>query len=497
MKKISFVITCFVLCSAVCHSQSKNFTMGSWMEIQSSILKELDRSYVDTLPLKKMQKAAIDAMLSQLDPYTVYVPEEEMEDFSLQIGKVYGGVGAIIYKPEGENVIINEPYAGSPCVKYGLESGDEILEINGEDVKQLDTKSCSDKMKGQPGSQVEFLVKKVYTGDTLKVKVRRERIHLPDIVYSGMLDAHTGYISQTGFTEGVADEFRKRVQDMKSQGMTKLIIDLRGNVGGLLTEAVGIVSIFVPKNSLVVTSRGRDGKERDVYYTQKEPVDTKMDLVVLANGGSASSSEIVCGALQDMDRATIMGTRTFGKGLVQSIFPMPYGGELKVTVAKYYTPSGRCVQAIDYSNRNPDGSVGHIPDSLTHEFKTQKGRIVRDGGGITPDVIIEDPEYDDMVVSLVMSGIVGQYALEYKRSHPSIEPLSDFHFDDMDGFKAFVKKWVKPEVYADVDNISEDQIISFIEEEIVTRYYYQSEAAKFALKYDTQLAEALKTKLVL
>ncbi len=478
-------------------AQSKDYKLGKWVEIQNAIVKELDKSYVDTLPVDRMSRAAIDAMLSQLDPYTVYVPEEELEDFSMQLSGVYAGVGAVIFKEEGKNVVLNEPYWFAPCVKSGLESGDEILEIDGVDVKPLDSKTCSEKMKGQPGTIVEFLVKKVHTSDTLKVKVRREQIHLPDIEYAGMLDHKTGYILQTGFTEGVGDQMRAKVLELQDQGMEKLILDLRGNGGGLLQEAAKIVSIFVPKNSLVATSRGRDGKDITVYRTEQDPLPGKLDLVVLVDGGSASASEIVSGALQDLDRATIMGTRTYGKGLVQNIHNLPYGGQLKVTIAKYYTPSGRCVQARDYSHRNPDGSVGMIPDSLTHEFKTLKGRTVRDGGGITPDIILTVPEYDDIVYSLVIGGIVGQYALKYKISHPSIPAVDDFRFTDMEDFIAYVKPLLKESYWPDLEKIKPEQIIPFIEEEIVTRYYYQEEGVRHRLIYDEELKEALTKDLVL
>ena len=407
-------------------AQSRNFQLGKFVEIQNAILKELNRSYVDSLPVERMQKAAIDAMLGALDPYTVYVPAEEDEDFRLQIEKSYGGIGAIIFKPEKEgNVVINEPYAGSPCAKAGLVCGDEILEIDGESVVGKDAGECSSRMKGQPGTEVKFRVKKLRSRDTVDVYVTREKIHIPDIDYAAMLDdGSTGYIAQSGFTEGVADQLRSEILKLKRQGMKKLVLDLRGNGGGLLQEAVSIVSLFVPRGSVVVTARGRDPKDVVTYKTFRDPLDLKLPLVVLVDSGSASASEIVAGALQDMDRATIMGQRTFGKGLVQSIRPLPYGGHLKVTTAKYYTPSGRCVQAIDYSNRNADGSVGHIPDSLTHVFYTSRGREVRDGGGITPDVKLKTPEYPDIVYSVVMSGVLEEYALGYVREHPSIAPAS-------------------------------------------------------------------------
>lgn len=472
--------------------QSRNFQIGQWMDIQNSILKELNQYYVDTLPVEKMKRAAIDAMLQQLDPYTVYVPEEETEDFNFQINKVYGGIGAVIYKREGEPVYINEPYTGSPCLKSGMECGDQILKIDGTDTTPLDAQACSNMMKGTPGSEVEFLVKKVHSSDTLLVKVKREKIHLPDIEYCGMLDAETGYILQSGFTEGVGAQVRDCVTALKRRGMKKLVYDLRGNGGGLMMEAVEIVSVFVPKGSLVVSSKGRGGKTVQSYHTSKDPVDVNLTLVVLVDGGSASASEIVSGALQDLDRATIMGTRTFGKGLVQSIRPVPYGGQLKVTVAKYYTPSGRCVQAIDYSNRKPDGSVGHIPDSLTHEFKTLKGRTVRDGGGITPDIEIPYTMPDEIVYSLVLGGIVNNYALHYKLNHPSIAPASEFEFTEFEDFVEYARPLLKEESQGKLDSLDWKQLKPFVEEEIIVRYYQQAAGVECQMRYDEQLKEALK-----
>jgi carboxyl-terminal processing protease len=348
-------------------------------------------------------------------------------------------------------------------------------------------------------------------------------------------DGTTGYILQSGFTEGVAADVKAAVQRLKAQGMKKLVLDLRSNGGGLLQEAVNIVSIFVPKGTVVVTAKGKDERSTMEYKTTSDPVDTQLPLVVLVNSGTASSSEIVAGALQDFDRATIMGSRTYGKGLVQSIRPLPYNGKLKVTTAKYYTPSGRCVQAIDYSRRNEDGSVGHIPDSLTREFKTAHGRTVRDGGGITPDVTLKNQEYSRLTYSVVMSGIVEQYALEFVRKHRTIAPLDDFVFTDED-YKDFVEfakgkefdyrssaktyfDQVKRELESDglaesmkeqiealdkaIDmdketflNLKKDEIIPFIEEEIAVRYYFQEAGIKVRLRTDEQLKEALEKPLI-
>ena len=495
--KRTIIIIALALLTLTAGAESKNFKLGKWVEIHNAILKELGRSYVDTLPIDKMERAAIDAMLANLDPYTVYVSEEEQEDFQMQIGKVYGGVGAIIYKPDlSGNVVINEPYAGSPAVKAGLRCADEILAIDGETVHGLDSKACSDKMRGAPGTDVKFLVKRVYERDTVEIVVTREKIHLPDVEYAGMLDPTTGYIYQSGFTEGVADEIRSHVAALKKQGMKRLVLDLRGNGGGLMQEAIRIVSLFVPRGSLVVTSKGRAPKDIEEYRTYEAPVDTKLPLIVLVDSGTASSSEIVSGALQDLDRATIMGRRTFGKGLIQSIKPLPYGGQLKVTSGKYYTPSGRCVQAIDYSRRAADGSVSQIPDSLTHEFRTKGGRIVRDGGGITPDVELEAPKYDDIVYTLVMRGIVEDYTLKYVREHESIAPVESFVLDDYDGFLAFAAEKLPAGDKPKLEGLVREQIVPLIEEEIVVRYYYQAAGIQLRLRYDSALNTALSSPMV-
>lgn len=527
-------VAMFFIASYTSSAQSHSFKMGQWTEIHNSILKELNRSYVDSLPLDRIMRAGVDAMLEELDPYTVYVPEEENEDLQMMLSKTYGGIGAIIHKKKDENVVINEPYAGSPAQKYGLVCGDEIIAIDGLPTKGLETKESSDRMKGKPGTTVVFTVKKVRTGDTLDVPIVRERIHFPDIEYAGMLDDTTGYILQSGFTENVSSELRSRFNMLKKQGMKRLVLDLRGNGGGLMGEAVNIVSLFVPKGSLVVTSKGNTPESVREYRTSAEPLDTEIPIIVMIDSGSASSSEIVAGAFQDMDRAAIMGKRSYGKGLVQSIRPVAYNGQMKVTIAKYYTPSGRCVQAIDYSSRNEDGSVGHIPDSLTREFKTISGRVVRDGGGITPDVEIPSKDYSRLVYSLVLGGVIDQYVIDYCRRHESIPEVDDFHFGDADfeDFIAFaktqdfdyrssartyfdqMKKELVKDGLADDMNVElaalekalemdkerfirlkKDEIIPFIEEEIATRYWFQEAGVKVRLRYDDQLKKALVSAL--
>ena len=537
MRKL-YIITAIAVtffAAATAAGQSKSFKLGQWSEIHNSIIKELNRSYVDSLPVDRILRAGVDAMLEELDPYTVYIPEEENEDLQMMLSNTYGGIGAIIHKPKGSNVIINEPYANSPATKAGLVCGDEIVAIDGVLTKNLEIKESTDRMKGKPGTTVVFTVKKGRTGDTLDIPVVRERIHLPDVEIAQMIDDTTGYLLLGGFTENVGAEVKTKFTELKKAGMKRFVLDLRGNGGGLMGEAVNILSIFLPKNTLAVTSKGNTEASYHEYRTTQEPVDTEMPVVVLIDSGSASASEIVAGAIQDHDRGTIIGTRSYGKGLVQSIRPLPYNGQMKLTTAKYYTPSGRCVQAIDYSHRNEDGSVGHIPDSLTKEFKTASGRIVRDGGGITPDVTIKPKEYSRLVYALVLGGVIDQYAIDYSRRHSSIPAVEEFHFGDSD-FEDFIKfaktqdfdyrssaktlyDQMKKELEKDglAESMSEelkamekaldmekekflrlkkDEIIPFIEEELATRYWYQEAGVKVRLRYDDQLEKALGVKML-
>ena len=500
MKRIHILLITAVLglmAGQAAVAQSRDFKLGQWTEIHNSIIKELSRSYVDTLPIDKMMRKGVDAVLEQLDPYTVYIPEEENEDLQMMLSKTYGGIGAIIHKKKDENVIINEPYFGSPAHKNGLQCGDEIIAIDGLPTKGLETKESSDRMKGKPGTTVVFTVKKVRTGDTLDVPIVRERIHFPDIEYAGMLDDTTGYIFQSGFTEGVAQQLKDKFLDLKSKGMKRLVLDLRGNGGGLMSEAVNIISLFVPKGSLAVSSKGKTPGSTHEYFTQTEPIDTQTPIIVMIDGGSASASEIVSGGLQDLKRARIMGKTSFGKGLVQSIRPLPYNGQMKVTTAKYYTPSGRCVQGV----------------------------------GVKPDVEIDVPQYSRLVYSLVLGGVIDQYVIQFARNHDSIAQVEEYHFSDAD-FEDFIdyaktqdfdyrssakatfdkmKEELEEDGLAGVMaeelaalekalemdkerfiRLKKDEIIPFIEEEIATRYWFQEAGVKIRLRYDNQLMEALK-----
>ena len=526
---LSLSVLALVFPQDVC-GQSQNFKNGETVEIGNSIIKELLNNYVDTVKLDEILTYGIEAMLNRLDPYTVYIPEEEQEGLEMMISGTYGGIGAIIFKRPGEGVIINEPYEGSPATKAGLQPGDMILSIDGTDVYGLESAECSERMKGKPGTSVRFKVRKVRGGDTVDISVTRERIHLPDIEYAGMLDDTTGYLRLTGFTTGAAEDTRKEVNRLKKEGMKRLVFDLRGNGGGAMNEAVDILSIFLPKNTVAVTAKGRRGAGITEYRTNLEPVDVDMPLLVLIDGASASSAEIVAGAIQDLDRGLVMGTRSYGKGLVQSIRPLPYNGQLKITTARYYTPSGRCVQALDYSNRKTDGSVGYVPDSLRKDFKTLHGRTVKDGGGISPDVELSVQRYSRIVYSLVLNGIIEEYTLKYVSEHDSVPSPDDFHlsdaeFEDLVKFAAGkdfdyrseskalldeVKKTIKEEGLgnlagaltdslakavdldkAEIIRYNKDQITPFIEEEIIIRYYFQPAGVKIRLRTDNQLHEAL------
>ena len=381
-------------------------------------------------------------------------------------------------------------------------------------------------MKGQPGTDVRFLVVKGRSRDTVEVTVRRERIHLSDVKYSGIIRDSIGYISVTGFTENMSEELKQHVLSLKEKGIKRLVLDLRGNGGGIMEEAVRTVSLFVPKGTLVVTSRGRSPMSEGAYYTREEPIDTLMPILVMTNSTSASSSEIVAGALQDLDRATIGGRRTFGKGLIQTVISTPYDSRVKFTTGKYYTPSGRCVQAIDYSHRNEDGSVGAVPDSLRKPFKTACGRTVYDGGGIAPDIEVVAPEYSRSVVSLVYNGIDGDYAIEYYKKNPQVAPPSQFRLTDAE-YEDFVQyaskrdfdsrsatetmldqmykaaerdgfdKVYGSEIAALRDKVrmdkaamlrlKKDEILPVIEQEIAVKYYYEAGGIEVTLRSDSQL----------
>lgn len=512
--------------------QSKAFKAGKSLEVQSVILRTLDTYYVDSVDVEKLVNTGINSMLRTLDPYTEYIPEENESDIDMLTTGSYGGVGSIIKKlPTGE-IMISEPYENTPSAKMGLQPGDRILEIDGVSTQNLEVSQASERMKGEPGSELKLKVRKG-RGDTIEdVILIRERIHISDVIYYGMLKDTIGYIQIGGFTLNGAKDVRRAFESLKSTGgMKRIILDLRGNGGGLMSEAIEIVSMFVPKGTLVVSQRGKDPRMNEEFRTTSEPIDTEIPIMVLVNSGSASSSEIVAGALQDLDRAVIAGTRTFGKGLVQNIRPVGYDNSLKLTIAKYYTPSGRCVQAIDYSNRNEDGSVGYVADSLKKEFKTASGRSVYDGGGITPDVKVESEYYSRPMVALIYSDILNDFAIDYFKSHAEIASAGQFVLTD-DEFEAFVKFASQREfdhrsesqiemekvvasakrenlydnnaaqIDALLDKVSlskeeflrhhKDPIKEALEQEICTKYYFQKGGAESIIRNDKQMYGAIE-----
>ncbi len=529
LKGVAILSLSFLSVEAV--AQSENFKTGKSLEIQYNILNALNSGFVDSVDTEKLINIGINAMLSSLDPYTTFLPEEdEDETFEMMRTATYGGIGSLVKKIDTLGVLISQPYAGSPAVKFGLEPGDAIVEIDGVDVTPLKVDECTSKMKGQAGTDVKFLVKKGRTGELKEYVITRARVHIPDVSYSGKLDDTTGYIKIDGFTENGWRDVRSALLALKEQGAERVVLDLRANGGGIMQEAVNILSLFLPKGTEVVTAKGRGANSNISYKTQNEPIDTLMPLLVMVNSGSASASEILAGAVQDLDRGTIMGTKTYGKGLVQAFTPVGYNGKLKLTTAKYYTPSGRCVQAIDYSNRNEDGSVGVVPDSLKKEFKTRLGRSVYDGGGITPDNEIKSISYSRPALSLVLNDILGDYAIKYYAENTSIAPAAEFkltdseyekfveyaaarEFDIRSGALTYVDEMIKiakregdyEDNKAEFEalekrlNISKEQVLKvkqeefqpLLEEAIVQKFYFDSGRIESMLRNDTQLKESI------
>lgn len=424
MKKIAILICALLSCSAGSllaqqNSRRGDFDAGKNLEIFFNVYKNVNIEYVDSVDTRKLIEAGIDKMLSTLDPYTEYFNEEDMKEFRVHTTGLYGGVGALVRKDDlFDYVRISEPYMGSPADKAGLRAGDLIVAIDSVPMKGIIVDTVSARMKGAPGSTFTMTIKDRVTGKERDVVIKREKIKIPAISYAGVLGDSIGYVALESFSDGCAAEVRRHIAKMKDTADIKaLILDLRGNGGGLLDEAVSLAGLFVPKGTEIVSIKGRVKSENAVYKTANEPIDVNIPLVVMVNNSSASSSEIVAGSLQDLDRAVIVGTRTFGKGLVQSTMSVGYGSYIKLTTSKYYIPSGRCIQAVDYSHRNEDGSVGNIPDSLMKEFKTKGGRIVKDGGGISPDVTIKPVYANKFAAVLIAYGYIDDYAVKYFNEH--------------------------------------------------------------------------------
>ncbi|WP_347157080.1 S41 family peptidase [Pontibacter chitinilyticus] len=405
------------------------FEIAKNLDVFATLFKEVNTYYVDDVPPAQLMRTGIDAMLKSLDPYTNYIPEDDIEDFRTMTTGQYGGIGAVIGNRDGK-IVVQMPYENSPAFKAGLAIGDEILKINGVTVTNKSTDEVSSLLKGQANSPVKLEVRSYGQTKTKTLELMRSNINVDNVPYYGMLDNEIGYFQLSGFTVDASKEVRMAVQKLKEQGAKKIIFDLRDNPGGLLHEAVNISNLFIDKGKDVVSTKGKVKEWNKTYTALDEPLDKNMPLVLLTSSHSASASEIVAGVLQDYDRAVLVGERTFGKGLVQATRPLSYNSQLKVTTAKYYIPSGRCIQAIDYTHRNPDGSAGKIADSLRVAFKTAAGRVVYDGGGITPDVPVEEPTYAEITRTIANKGYLFDYANKYKLEHSSIPAASKFKLTD-------------------------------------------------------------------
>ncbi len=508
----------------------KNFEVAKNLDIYHTLFRELNMFYVDEVNPNKLVKTSIDRMLESLDPYTNYIAEDKIEDFRFMTTGEYAGIGALISK-QNNKVVISEPYEGFPAQKFGIKAGDIILEVSGKETEGMNTEDVSSLLKGPANKPVKIKLQRPGAKKPYTVDVVREKISINAVPYYGMLDEKTGYIRLSNFTAHCSKDVQKAFLELKQKNNPEsLVLDLRGNPGGLLMEAVKIVNFFVPKGEEIVSTKGKVKQWDKVYKASAEPMDTTIKLAVLVNRGSASASEIVAGAIQDLDRGIVVGQRTFGKGLVQTTRDLSYNTKLKVTTAKYYIPSGRCIQTLDYSHRNEDGSVGIVPDSLISEFTTKKGRKVYDGGGVVPDVKIEAEKMSILSFELVTRFKVFDFATKYANENESIpEPeefeitdeiyrqftefvnASDFEYDSQsqDDFSELMET-AKREKYFDIareefealkaklePNLEKDlkefrdEVSEMLEDEIVTRYYYQKGAIRSSINDDKGIKKAM------
>lgn len=530
---IAICVSLLCLCWAGFKRDNHNFQVSKNLDVFNSVYKELDMFYVDTIDPQKVIRAGIDAMLEEIDPYTVYYPEDDLDDLKQMITGKYAGIGSIIrYYKKRERVVIFEPYEDTPAAEAGLKAGDVILEIDGKDVKGLMTDKVSEMLRGEAGTTFILKVERPGEAAPLEFRITRRNIQTPAVPYYGMLtDGKSGYVQLTSFTDNCARDVRRAIIELKEQGASQFVLDLRSNGGGSLKEAVEIVNLFVPKGLELISTKGKMRQACHVYKSTREPLDLKSPLAVLVDGASASAAEIVAGSLQDLDRAVIVGTRTYGKGLVQIPRDLPYNGQLKVTTSKYYIPSGRCIQALDYQHRDEKGQAIRTPDSLTNVFYTAAGREVRDGGGIRPDVAVEVPKQSHLLYYLLNDDVLLEYGNEYALSHPTIAGPQEFELTDEDyehfkkmvlesGFKydrqsekalKELKEVAKFEGYlenaqaefdalekklqhnlsADLDRLKKE-IKPLIASEIVKRYYFQRGVIILQLKDDPDLDKALE-----
>lgn len=512
--------------------KDNRFEVSKNLEIFNTLVKEVEMFYVDSVDVEKTVRRGIDAMLGGLDPYTEYYPEQEMDKLKFMTTGEYGGIGSYIRERKEGGVYIIEPFEGMPAALAGLKAGDRILAVDTVDVTKASSDKVSSLLKGVPNTKLVLKVQSPYDKKPRKVELVRKQILENQVTYYGVRGDHVGYIYLKGFTDKSAQEVKNAFEDLKKNHQIKsLILDLRDNGGGLLESATQIVGMFVPKGKEVVSTKGKISQWDRTYRTPNEPLDTVMPMAVLIDGGSASAAEIVSGALQDMDRAVLIGQRSFGKGLVQSTRELPYNGSLKVTMSKYYIPSGRCIQQMDYSHRRADGSVGAIPDSLTSVFYTSKGRPVRDGGGITPDFKIEKPETPTMMFYLMTDFILTDFVADWSQKHKKIAPPEEFEVtdEDFESFKQYakeknftydrqsekllknLKEVAKFEGFMDQDSTlfsaleakltpnlerdfdrNKEQIKDLLASEIMKRYYYQKGDLVQSLRNDEVLKKALE-----
>jgi carboxyl-terminal processing protease len=511
--------------------EENNFEISKNLDIYATLLRELDKNYAEVINPGELTETAIDAMLETLDPYTVYIPESNAEEYKLMTTGQYGGIGALIHK-SGEYVVISEPYEGFPAQKAGLIAGDKLLEINGKSMKDKNSDEVSEILKGQPGVELNILIDRYGINDPMMVKVVREEIKIPNIPYYGMLPGGIGYVRLTNFTQNAGNEVKKAFTELKANNELKgFILDLRGNGGGLLNEAVNICNIFVEEKQLIVSTKGKIAAKNQDHFTRTAPLDKVIPLAVLVDRGSASASEIVAGAIQDLDRGVIIGQRTYGKGLVQNVVPLSYNSQVKITVAKYYIPSGRCIQSVDYFHKDDNGNSGKIPDSLISEFKTKNGRSVYDGGGIEPDIYIDPMKLSRISQTLVNKYLVFDYASYFYSKYSSIASPEEFEIDDniyndlvkfledknydyqtaseeaLEKLKTNAEKekyfnaiegeynTLKSKILHDKSEdlvTYKDEITIILKDEIIGRYYYQKGRIVASLSDDPEIADAIE-----
>lgn len=506
--------------------ETRDFRIAKNLDIFFTLFRELNTFYVDEIDPDKVIKAGMDNMLKTLDPYTVYFPESEADEFAILTTGKYGGIGSLV-RNSGDYVVISEVYKGFPADNAGIKPGDLLKKVDGTSLKGLPTEKVSEKLKGNPGTEINVTIER--NGKETDYPLKREKIVMPPVPYYGMIDSKTGYIRFTNFTQNCIEDVKTALTSLKNNHAEQIILDLRGNPGGLLTEAVEIVNLFIAEGNEVVSTKGKVKQFDENFKTTKQPVDEKIPLAIIINRSSASASEIVAGAIQDLDRGVIIGQRSYGKGLVQITRPLSYNTQLKVTTAKYYIPSGRCIQARDFSHPNDDGSVGIIPDSLISEFKTKTGRIVKDGGGITPDIEIAAESLSQISSELFLRNYIFDFATSYYWTHPDIKSPEQFKFTDQDydDFKTFLlnRKFsyksvteeslnelitnAKKEKYYDIHKdlfndlekdithnldqdlkMSRNEITDLIEDEIISRYFYEGGAIEWTIKKDDQIMKA-------